>query len=81
MIEYYINELLKENITYIPPWTESTADTEGANEEASLAKGVKAISCQDGNALVRSGSTSSRESHKSEGQTHIESVITVTEGK
>lgn len=74
VIEYYINELLKENITYIPPWTESTANAEGAKEEANLVKGVKAMSILDGGAVVQSESNSSRECHKSDSQTCTESV-------
>ncbi|XP_014770135.1 SEC14-like protein 5 isoform X1 [Octopus bimaculoides] len=59
VIEYYINELQKENITYIPPWTETKKEGKSAEECSGLAKGMKTLSCQDADVCTTSDAASS----------------------
>ena len=70
MIEYYINELISEGITYIPPWSETNPD-KAKSESGSPAHGAAATedgataSTDDAPAIAfreRSDSSSSRSS-------------------
>lgn len=63
MVEYYINELLSEGITYIPPWT---APVTPKNLEIKSDHTTDDTPSQDSGLRSRSNSNASQHSHSSQ---------------
>ena len=61
VIEYYINELISEGVTYIPPWTDPS---DGKSTDQALPAPEDAPS-QDSGLRSRSNSVASTHSHSS----------------